>query len=76
MTNTALLLEYIRNSGLKKSFICEKLGLSRAGFWKKVENLSEFKPSEINLLCKLLGINGLPEKERVFFAEEVADKAT
>lgn len=70
MTNTALLESYISESGLKVGYICEKLGLSRQGFRKKLTNESEFKASEINTLATLLGIS-TAERDQIFFAENV-----
>lgn len=69
MTNTALLESYISESGLKVGYICEKLGLSRQGFRKKLTNESEFKASEINALAALLGIS-VTERDSIFFAEK------
>lgn len=68
MTDTALLESYISASGLKLNFICEKLGLSRQGFRKKLTNESEFKASEINALATLLEIS-VSERDAIFFAE-------
>ena len=67
MTNTALLEHYIEKSGFKKSFIAKKLGLTAYGFTLKVNNKSEFKASEMTILCKLLQINA-KDKEAIFFA--------
>jgi hypothetical protein len=68
MTNTALLEQYIEKSGYKKSFIAEQLGLTAYGFSLKVNNNSEFKASEMSILCKLLKINAR-DKEAIFFAK-------
>lgn len=67
MTNTSLLEQYIEKSGYKKSYIAERLGLSAYGFTLKVNNKSEFKVSEMTILCKLLKINAR-DKEAIFFA--------
>lgn len=67
MTNTALLEKYIEESGYKKSFIAQQLGLTAYGFTLKVNNKSEFKGSEIAILCKLLKIKA-KDKEAIFFA--------
>lgn len=67
MTNTLLLEEYIAVSGLKKRYIAEKLGLSTYGLALKINNYSEFKQSEIVVLCELLHINNR-DRERIFFA--------
>ena len=68
MTNTSLLEQYIEKSGYKKSFIAEQLGLTAYGFTLKVNNKSEFKASEMTILCKLLKINA-KDKEAIFFAK-------
>lgn len=68
MTNTTLLEQYIQKSGYKKSFIAEQLGLTVYGFMLKVNNKSEFKASEMTILCKLLKINA-EDKEAIFFAK-------
>ena len=67
MTNTALLEQYIERSGYKKSFIAQQLGLTTYGFLLKVNNKSEFKASEMTILCKLLNISA-EDKEAIFFA--------
>lgn len=68
MTNTSLLEQYIDKSGYKKSYIAEQLGLTSYGFTLKVNNKSEFKASEMTILCKLLKINAR-DKELIFFAK-------
>ena len=71
MTNTEALKKKIEEQGLKLGFIAEKLGLTQYGFANKVNNKTEFKSTEIKILCKLLNITSLEEKESIFFAEEV-----
>ncbi len=69
MTNTKLLEEKIDKSGYKKSYIAKAIGLkSTFGLLKKIRNESEFKATEINILCDLLKIETLEEKEAIFFA--------
>ena len=68
MTNTSLLEYYIEKSGYKKSFIAEQLGITAYGFALKVNNKSEFKASEMTILCKLLKIS-TKDKEAIFFAK-------
>ena len=67
MTNTALLRQKINERGLKQGFIAEKLGITSYGFAKKLNNETEFKASEIQVLCDLLNITSLREKEAIFF---------
>ncbi|WP_300903395.1 hypothetical protein [Faecalibaculum rodentium] len=73
MTNTEKLNEKIKNLGLKKIWICKQLGLSKEGFRKKAENITEFTPSEIKKMCQILGIKSLREKEAIFFAGEIPE---
>ena len=68
MTNTKILEKYIEKSGYKKSFIAEQLGLTSYGFMLKVNNKSEFKASEMTILCELLKITP-KDKEAIFFAK-------
>lgn len=68
MTNTTMLEERIKASGMKKAFIAEKLELSPTGLWKKMRGEREFKASEMKTLCDLLGINNMDEMAKIFFA--------
>lgn len=67
MTNTPLLEQYIEKSGYKKSFIAQQLGITAYAFALKINNKSEFKASEITILCKLLKISA-KDREAIFFA--------
>lgn len=69
MTNKEKLEQAIKAKGLKKAFLAEKIGLTRAGFCNCLNNRAEFRASQINILCDLLGITDLAEKEAIFFAE-------
>lgn len=71
MVNTVMLNQKIKESGLKKEFIAEQMGITRTGFYKKATNGSEFTVKEVDILCKLLSITKLTEKESIFFAKEV-----
>lgn len=68
MTNTSLLEQYIEKSGYKKSFIAAQLGITAYGFTLKINNKSEFKASEITILCNLLKISAR-DREAIFFAK-------
>ena len=70
MTNTELLEQYIRDSGLKKAKLADALGITYAGLAKKIRGESEFKASEIKILWTMLGIDNPVEQARVFFANE------
>lgn len=71
MTDTVELNRIIRESGLTKSYIANKLGISLFSFQKKRDNKNQFTAEEIKILCDVLKIKSLGEKERVFFAEKV-----
>ena len=71
MTNTELLERKIAESGLKKSYIAKTIGLSRYGLTLKIQNLNEFKASEIEKMCILLGITDMEERCAIFFASKV-----
>lgn len=66
MTNTKLLLQKIDDSGLKQAYIAMRLGMTPQGLSKKIHTGTEFKPSQINVLCELLHIVD-PEERRIIF---------
>lgn len=76
MTDTVKLNQFIKRSGLKQTFIAEQLGLSSYGFARKRDNISEFLPSEIDTLCKLLHIDSLDDRFAIFFSREVEKNGT
>ena len=71
MTNTSLLKDYIRKSGLKLTYIAERLGVSRYTLYRKINGLMDFTQHEITAMCELLGIKDLETKEAIFFASVV-----
>jgi len=71
MTNTIKLRNKIEDSGLKYGYIAKKIGISRFALNKKINNESEFKSSEILIICEILGVESLDEKEAIFFAKQV-----
>lgn len=71
MTNTEMLRDAIKKSGLKLEFIAEKLGITRFSLTKKIENVTEFKTSEVQKMCDVLQIEDVDTKEAIFFAQKV-----
>lgn len=67
MTDTEALKNKIAEHGLKQGYIAKKLGLTAYGFANKLNNKTEFKSSEIKMLCEILEISSLKEKESIFF---------
>lgn len=66
MTNTKLLLRKIDDSGLKHNYIAMRIGMTNAGFSRKLQTGTEFKPSQINVLCELLHIVDPAERKEIF----------
>ena len=70
MTNTELLKEKIKESGLKVTAIAEKTGINRVTLYNKISGKNEFTASEIVALSNLLGLT-TEEREAIFFAAKV-----
>lgn len=68
MTNTVELEVYIVRAGLTKREVAKRLGISEMGFYKKLNNITEFKASEIDLLVNMLGITDM---DKIFFNKGV-----
>lgn len=67
MTDTLKLEFEIRKNGYTKTEIAELLGLSFNGLMLKINNVNEFKASEIQKLCELLHL----EDNSIFFTDSV-----
>jgi putative transcriptional regulator len=57
MTDTARLKDIIAKSGLKKTFIADKLGISYQGYCNKENGKSEFLQSEIVTMKSILNLS-------------------
>ena len=73
MVNLQLLAREIAKSGLKQGKICEELGLSRQGFYLKINGKRDFKINECYTLASLLGFDEMKIRE-IFFAPNVDPK--
>lgn len=71
MVDTISLNKLIREKRITKTELAKRLGLSRYGLYKKLNNETEFKPSEITPLCDMLGIRSLRDREAIFFKTKV-----
>ena len=67
MTDVELLKSKIDESGLKRNFIAERLGITPQGFYLKASGKNEFTASEIQKLCDLLRITAQREIKAIFF---------
>ncbi len=72
MIDSKKLEERIQQSGLKKGYLAECLGVSRGTFTALLNNKSEFKASQIRTLCDLLGIHDDATLRAIFFAQNGA----
>ena len=66
MTDSEALNKVIENSGLKLTFIARALKLSREGFYKKLNNQTEFKASEIVKMQEILNLSN-EQRDKIFF---------
>lgn len=65
MVNENLLKAKIIEKNIKKKIIAEKLGISLTSLNYKLNNKTQFKASEIQILSEILNIN--EEKDKYFF---------
>lgn len=54
MADNARLQKLVKDSGVKKSFIAEKMGITYQGYVKKESGKSEFIASEIKVIKDIL----------------------
>lgn len=66
MTNTIELEVAIKRAGITKKELAEQMELSEMGLYKKINNITEFKASEIYKICKILSIKN-KDREDIFF---------
>lgn len=63
MTDVNRLKEVVRDSGLKKVYIAERLGITYQGYLKKENGENEFMASEIKMMQELLGLSAKDTRE-------------
>ena len=73
MVNSVELNKFIEKSGLKRIYIAKKLNISTMALRNKINNITEFKPSEIIILKTMLLLSN-EDVQRIFFANNVAFK--
>lgn len=66
MVDTLYLENLIAESGKKKSYLADKLGVSIQTLRKKIIGESDFTMREVDILCTELCINKLSDKEKIF----------
>lgn len=66
MTDSNAFREWLDSKGLKMKFVAEKMGITRYSLQKKIDNLSEFKVSEIMALSSEFDMTP-KERDSIFF---------
>ena len=67
LTDTIELEVAMKRAGLTKREVARRLGLSEMGLYKKINNITEFKASEIMVLAEMLSVSNLDE---IFFTPQ------
>lgn len=75
MIDTLALEVAITRSRITKKKLASKLGISSMGLYKKINNMSEFKASEIFVIAQLLNLD-INERDSIFFNQFVDFKST
>ena len=68
MTDTEKLREVIKSRGVSFAFIAEKIGMSRQGFAKKIDENSDFKAYQMFIIKDLLRLTD-EEARDIFFSQ-------
>ena len=75
MTNFKLLREKVEECGISYTFLAKKVGITREALYKKMQNQTEFKASEISKVSEILRLNQ-KEINSIFFAVGVELNST
>lgn len=70
MTNSELLSEVISEFGITITALSKRIGITREGFYKKLNNETEFKASEISAIQQILQLTN-EKRDEIFFGEKV-----
>ena len=71
MTNSIEFDIATKRANVTKRYIAQALGITEMGLYKKVNNVTEFKASELAKLYEILQLQTLDDQQRVFFAHNV-----
>ncbi len=69
MTNTKLFRDKVKVRGIKYRYLADLLGITTFGLQKKIDNITEFKASEIAKLSEALALSA-DERNLIFFATD------
>ena len=68
MTNSNLLRAKIAEKGFTQGGFASQIPMSKQTFSRKINNLADFTLKELKIICELLEVVDVYEKERIFFA--------
>lgn len=68
MTDLIALNKMINDSGIKKSKMCEALGISYPSLRRRLDGEIELNSVEISIFCRLLEIKTTKLRDQIFFA--------
>ena len=71
MTNTLEFEMAMKRAGVTKREVAKRLGLSEMGLYQKINNITEFKASEISKLYDIFDLQTLEDQQKIFFAHIV-----
>ena len=66
VVDTQYLEELISASGIKKTYLAEKIGCTIQTLRRKIIGESDFTMKEVDVICSELGITKLSDKEKIF----------
>lgn len=70
MTDSKALRNWIESHGLKLKAIANKINITSFSLQKKIDNITEFKASEIMVFTNDFGMSSA-DRDKIFFAENV-----
>lgn len=66
MVATDALLEIVKENGMTLNGVAKKMGMSYMSLYRKARNVSPFRISEVEMLCKVLGLSTKAKREKIF----------
>lgn len=69
VVNTQLLEECIYASGKTKTYLANKMGITLQTLRNKCTNKSDFKLSEVDILCNEIGVKNAKDKNNIFLVK-------
>ncbi len=66
MVATDALLEAVKENGMTLNGVAKKIGMSYMSLYRKARNVSPFRLSEVEMVCKVLGLSTKAKREKIF----------